>query len=385
MLLTSATGDVAMVGSDHADARVVGVVSPSQRVVVSGSPSANGTLIEWRSTRTGEVTSSTEIAGAFRPVAIDTTDKVVALIDGDPNDHSRPSTAVVLADASQGERRRWTIAGAVVPEAFANFVTDIATGLPAGVFAIEYLDQSTYRVRVIDTTSGALGLPLNLRSKGETVDQVMTAVSRTAVFDPMNQLLFTLYQGQATENGEQEGAFIHTLGLVNGVWCLDVPTALGLADHPGALAVSPDGARLYAASSTGGVAAYVVADITESPDMPTARTVVDYGTSIPGVAVAAQSEADLGRGSDRVTIAASNREVVVARGSDIIFLDPVSLELRSHITWDMDVEAVTVLRDGTIVIAGTGRMTMISPDHQRLLDERTLPIEGEITRLAVVG
>ncbi len=51
----------------------------------------------------------------------------------------------------------------------------------------------------------------------------------------------------------------------------------------------------------------------------------------------------------------------------------------------MSVEALTVLDDGSIIIVGSGRMTMVSPDDQ-ILAERILPADmGEVTRVAVVG
>ena len=189
----------------------------------------------------------------------------------------------------------------LVPEAFADAFDSSAAGLPIGVFVIEYLAANTYRVRVIDTASGQLGLPLNLRDKSQTVDEVMTAVSRTAVFEPNNQLLFTLYQ-DASEGGENVGSFIHTLGLFDGVWCLDVPAKLGLADHPGALAVNPAGSRLYVASSIGGVAGYVVSDITDpGPEMPAAR-----------------ATAALGGDAFRAAIGASQDQVVVALDGRVV-------------------------------------------------------------------
>jgi hypothetical protein len=51
----------------------------------------------------------------------------------------------------------------------------------------------------------------------------------------------------------------------------------------------------------------------------------------------------------------------------------------------MDVEALTALDDGSIVMVGTGRMTMVSPDD-RIMAERVLP-EGmnDVTRVAAVG
>jgi hypothetical protein len=337
-------------------------MSPTGKVVVSASYMGGRTMVEWHQVRNDEIAPPVMLDGDFRPAALAQDGKLAALISS-----GTTSTTVVLATPSGGEVRRWTFDSVIVPEAFANAFDPAGDGLPIGVFVIEYLAKDTYRVRVIDTATGQLGLPLNLRSKGQTVDEVMTAVSRTAVFDPMNQMLFTLYQ-DASEGGENVGSFIHTLGLVNGVWCLDVPKELGLADHPGALAISPDGSRLYAASSIGGVAGYAVDDITSSPDMPKARTVISLGAS-----------------AQRAAIGASDHEVVVALGGSIFRRDPATLVDRDHFTWDMSVDALTVLDDGSVIIVGSGRMTLVSPDDQ-ILDERILPSDmGEVTRVAVVG
>jgi hypothetical protein len=362
LAVTTKDGQVLTFSPHEAPVVTAGVMAPTGEVVVSASTMAGRTTIEWHHVRTDEISASVQIDGDFRPSAVAQDGKLVALIGS-----TATSTTVVLATPSGGEERRWTFDATLVPEAFAN-AYETGSELPIGVFVIEYLDTNTYRVRVIDTATGELGLPLNLRDKGQTVDEIMTAVSRTAVFDSQNQLLFTLYQ-DATEGGENVGSFIHTLGLINGVWCLDVPRELGLADRPGALAVSPDGARLFAASSTGGVAGYNVADITTyGPDMPTAR-----------------ATAALGGEATRAAVGASDSEVVVALDGRLNRLDPVTLAVRDSFTWDMDVEALTVLDDGSLIIVGTGRMTMVSPDD-RLIAERILPGDfAEITRVSVIS
>lgn len=360
--LTTKEGHV-VTFSRHEDPIVTpGVMSPTGRVVVSASFMAGRTMVEWHDVRTDVISSAVQIDGDVHPTAVAQDGKLVALVGS-----SGTRTTVVLATPAGGEVRRWTFDSVLVPEAFAN-AFDAAGALPLGIFVIEYLAEHTYRVRVIDTATGQLGLPLNLRDKSQTVDEVMTAVSRTAVFEPNNQLLFTLYQ-DASEGGEHVGSFIHTLGLFNGVWCLDVPAELGLADHPGALAVDPTGTRLFAASSIGGVAGYQISDITGgSAGMPEARATTT-----------------LGRDAPRVAIGASNDEVVVALDGRLFRLDPVTLAVRDAFTWDMSVEALTVLDDGSLIIVGTGRMTMVSADD-RIMAERILPGgTGEVTRVAVAG
>jgi len=363
LALTTTDGHV-VTFSPHEDPIVTpGVMAPSGKVVVSADSQAGRTVVEWHHLRTDEISASAQLDGELHPTAVAQDGKLVALVGS-----SGTTTTVVLATPAKGEVRRWQFDSVLVPEAFSNAFEEGGDGLPIGVFVIEYLAEHTYRVRVIDTASGQLGLPLNLRDKSQTVDEVMTAVSRTAVFEPNNQLLFTLYQ-DATEDGENVGSFIHTLGLFNGVWCLDVPKELGLADHPGALAVTPDGSRLFAASSTGGIAGFAVDDITNfGPDMPAARQTAALGASAP-----------------RVAVGASKDEVVVALGGALFRLDPATLAVRDSFNWDMDVEALTALDDGSIVIVGTGRMTMVSPDDQ-IMAERVLPAGmNEVTRVAAVG
>jgi hypothetical protein len=86
----------------------------------------------------------------------------------------------------------------------------------------------------------------------------------------------------------------------------------------------------------------------------------------------------------RVAIAASQDQVILALGGSLYRLDPATLEVRDAFTWDMDIEAVTLLDDGSALIVGSGRMSLVSPDKQ-LLAERALPDNaGEITRVTVL-
>jgi hypothetical protein len=363
LAVTAKPGHVITFSPDQDPIVTPGLMGPAGNVVVSSDTFGDRSTIEWHDVRTDQISASVVIGGEVRPTAIAEDGKLVALtgIVG-------KQTTVVLATPTRGEVRRWVFDALLVPEAFANAFDPAGDGLPIGVFALEYFDNDSYRVRVIDTATGELGLPLNLRDKSQSVDEVMTAVSRMAVFEPVNQLLFTLYQDAQGWDGA--GSFIHTLGLINGVWCLDVPAELALAENAGALAVSPDGSRLFAASGGGGVAGFLVNDLTTiTPEVqePEARTTAALGVS-----------------ADIVAIGASNDEVVVAVGGSIFRLDPDTLEVRDSFTWDMAVEALTVLDDSSLVLVGSGRMTMVSPEDQ-LLAERPLPSGiTEVTRVAVV-
>jgi hypothetical protein len=361
LAVTAKPGHVITFSPDQDPIVRPGLMGLAGNVVVSSDTFGDRSTIEWHDVRTDQISASVVIDGEVRPTAIAEDGKLVALtgIVGE-------QTTVILATPTKGEVRRWVFDALLVPEAFANAFDPAGDGLPIGVFALEYFDNESYRVRVIDTATGELGLPLNLRDKSQSVDEVMTAVSRMAVFDPVNQLLFTLYQ--SAQGWDGAGSFIHTLGLVNGVWCLDVPAELALAENAGALAVSPDGSRLFAASGGGGVAGFVVNDVTTiTPQEPEARTTAALGAS-----------------ADIVAIGASNDEVVVAVGGSIFRLDPDTLAVRDSFTWDMSVEALTVLDDSSIVLVGSGRMTMVSADDQ-LMAERPLPSGiTEVTRVAVV-
>ena len=354
LTLLASDSTVAMYDGTGRAVELSGILTAGGDAVVSATTDVPGsTRVEWHRVPTGDLLAGHVIDGDLTVSAVSSDGTLAALTDAEPGGTSTTSNIVVV-NRNDGVLGQWSLAGNVVPEAFANAYVAEGNGMPIGVFAIEYLKADVYRVRVIDTATGELGLPLNLRDKSQTVDEAMTAVSRTAVFDRRNELLFTLYQG-TVDDMEDQYAFIHTLGLINGVWCLEVPEQLDLGEHTGALAVTPVGDRLYVASPNGGVASYRVSDLTDINAEPVAETVAQLDLS-----------------GSRVAIAATGDEVVVAFGSTVARLDPVTLAVRDTFVWDMGIEAVAVTDNSDVIIAGDARMTRISADH-RLVAERPLP------------
>lgn len=186
---------------------------------------------------------------------------------------AKERTTVVIAD-EDGERYRTELDGNFVVEAFGRRLGP--DGLPAQLFLLEHVpaDAPThYRVRVLSTETDAVSLPLNLRDKSQQLDERMAGVSRSQVLADEDGLLFTLYRGtiDGTPDGEPY-AFVHTLDLADGVWCLDVDPSLELDRLPGSLAVA--GHRLYLASANGRVASMPVPSITDPSRTPTTDWVV---------------------------------------------------------------------------------------------------------------
>ena len=183
----------------------------------------------------------------------------------------RQRTRIVVADPS-GERpvRALRLAGNFEPEAFSSDGTHL--------FVLEYLPAAAperYRVRRVEIASGTV-VPLLLRDRSLVppgAEEEMRGEGRQAVLAPDRSRLYTLY----LHRGEHEytrdlisgadvpqvHAFVHVLSLTEGwAYCLDLPSPFG--EQPAgthALAVSPNGTRLFIGELTTGQVA--VADTTE--------------------------------------------------------------------------------------------------------------------------
>ena len=342
------------------------LVTPDGRSAVEFATAGSDTELTWHDLTTGVGSAPTRIAGTLTATALDPNAQIVALTATPAPGH----TEIVIAGAD-GERFRRTYDAELLPEGFANAWE--STELPIGLFVIEYLDRSTgltgprtYQVRVIDLLTGDLRLPLNLRNKGETVDEQMTGFARTHVTSERDGLLFTLYRGVNSDDSNY--AFVHTLGFVNGVWCLDVPAELGLDQLPGGLALAPDGSRLFVGSANGMVAEYVVDDILNPDRLPVAaRTSRAVASDATGVGAPA--------------LALTDDELILAGPSQINWLSRDDLTISAAVKWPDRVEALIATPNQTVLIATSGRLSHVGRDGE-IRVQLDLPVDiGPVTQL----
>ena len=241
------------------------------------------TLVAWAALPSGERTGAQLIQGiALEATAVSHDGEVVALTDfadepvADQIAGAKETTTLVLASRDGAIGAKYGLDGNFVAEAFGRRIG--ADGLPAQLFLLEYFPAGSpthYRVRVLSTETGEISLPLNLRDKTQSVDERMAGISRSQVIADEHGLLFTLYRATADMPDGHPYAFVHTLDLADGVWCLDVDPSLALDRLPGTLAVGGD--RLYVASSNGRVGSFRIPSISDPNRDPTMEWVVEVG------------------------------------------------------------------------------------------------------------
>ena len=150
---------------------------------------------------------------------------------------------------------------------------------------------------------------------------------------------------------------MHTLGFVNGVYCLDLPRQLGLATLPGAITLLDHETELAVVSANGTVSEFAIDDITDPSKTPapirTTAVWADPNTAGPAVA-------------------ANGSTLLIGQNDVLRWIDPTSLTIRAVQHWDMSIEAVTLLPNGNAIAAGTRRVSDITPDGQ-LAAEIPLP------------
>jgi hypothetical protein len=330
-----------------------GIVGLDGRTLVDVVSRDTGTTeVHWADVFTGEKLSHAVLAGSHLvPTVTDTNGQFVALVtEGDERldgaiSPGRRSSTIVIADRDGGEQYRTTLDGNYYPEAFGNSIGP--AGIPDAVYLLEYLpaDAPThYRVRVLQTSTGEIGLPVNLRDKSRQVDATMAGISRTQVVSGhAGGLVFTLYRGVAGEGDRHGYAFVHTLGLAGGVWCLDIAPEMELDIEPGALAVAGD--RLVVASANGTVGSYAIGAVLDPAREPVMDVVTQYLQP-----------------DGQPVLAATGDRLWVAWANFVYELDPVTLEMVTSAPRQLaqPVTAMAATVDGLLVAHTDG--TVVASD-----------------------
>jgi hypothetical protein len=155
----------------------------------------------------------------------------------------RRRTQLVISGESTEEVRRLTLEGNYEPEALS---VDGST-----LFVIRYLparNPNRYQVRQLDLASGQVG---GVYTPDAHLQEAMGGTARVQAATPDGARLYTLYTLGA---GDSKRAFIHTLAL-DELWahCIDLPASFATkAQTATAMALSPEGDRLYVANSAAG-------------------------------------------------------------------------------------------------------------------------------------
>ena len=372
LAVMSTDGHVVVIRDGVMGKPVVGRVAADHQTLITTSFANGTTSLAWTGLGDGREHSRLELDGDLTAVATDLSGKIVAMTRANPA--SAGGTEIVIV-THKGEAFRKGYASELLPEGFSD--ADSQGKLPASLFVIEYLDPPSndtaaprrYRIRVLDTSTGDLALPFNLRNKGETVDESMLGFSRTHVTSRRNGLLFTLYRGLGSD--EANYAFVHTLGFVNGVWCLDLPSELSLGQLPGAVVLVDGEKRLLVASANGYVTEFVINDITDPGRQPVPTRTVKVWSANPNGGAPSLSFAD--------------GQILVGQDDALRLINSATLATTTTLHWDMRIEAVALLAGGDALAAGTGRISRISPAGE-LTGEDYLPGDfGPVAQIVIVG
>jgi hypothetical protein len=291
----------------------------------------------------------------------------------------RTTSRFVVTDGA-GSTQELTLPGNFAPEAFGWFDATSGPARPMSLQLIEYLPPehpTRYRVRTLDLATGALGLPVSLRSKATLVDESMAGISRTQVYAATSSLLFTLYQPAPLDPADVEPdysvwdyGFVHTLATESaGVWCIDLPEELGMTGNAGALALSPGETTLYVVTGAGKLGVIQTMD-------PTALRV--SRTADLGVTVAETEQPVMVAGPDHVWI---------GMGRQLLMVDPRTLAVEGRTELPAAVTALTLDPDsGELLAADDGQLRRWAVDAAGALTqtgELRLPDGlGEVARIA---
>lgn len=332
VLFVPTSGGIDVVSAARGDITATipgGVASPDFSVLASTERRGDSTVVR-RLDPAGNVLGRTTIAGDVTARVVSGSGELVALT-GPRSAGSTPyvpdgrsTTRVVVVGGSQ-EPRDYKLEGNFEPEAFSTNDREL--------FLLEYIPAQAptrYRVRRLRLARGKV-LPIG-RLKAAAPDQ-MQGTGRTHTYSPDGTELYTLYTQQHEEGHESGGfagehAFVHLLNL-KGSWthCIDLPDTFG-AGHAtaSAMAVDPDGSRLFVLDWSNGEVAVV-----RPGKLKVERSIsVDFGST-----------------DDETFAQATTSRLYVAGGSEVVVLDATDLRVIDRWPMDNEVTGLTLSDDGS--------------------------------------
>ncbi len=336
---------------------------PGRSELVSTRIDDGDTVVAILDPATGEPSSTARLRGelAVRVVAAD--GSRVALM-APPADGQEPwapvprsSTEIVVADA-QGTQapQRYRLAGNFEPEAFSSD--------GGHLFLISYVppvNPSAYRVAKLDLATGRVK---DVLGRDKAPSETMGGTRLNQVLSPQGDRLYTLYTDQPSEYAEGYGgdaytsgggwggessssvAFVHTLSLdERWAFCAGLPRAFGSGPADAkAIAVSPDGRRVFVVDVDHGLVAELAARSME---------------------VARLARVDLSRlssGSTMAGVGDDGRTLFVGRGDAIASIDTDAM--RASAPWSLGgtLGGMTLSPDGRHLYAALpGRVEQLEP------------------------
>jgi hypothetical protein len=334
-VLDSATGSVRFSGSGTP------AFADWSRIFTATTTAGTTVLKEYQTT-TGETLSTIRIQGELAIRVVSEHGGKVALMAPLPPDASRRTpqprafTDIVVTDAIGLQHpTRFHLKGNFEPEAFS---TD-----GRSLFMIRYFPPTNpvaYQVASLDLAEGSVYPVLGRRK--EPVE-TMRGSRLEQVSSPDGTRLYTLYTSQPPAYAEGHDAsqaragrpvaFIHTLAL-DGGWavCVGLPKPFWGGDPASeAMAISPDGSRLFVADTARGVVAAV----------DTANLTVVRTTRVTLGHVAGSSP--------RAAVSPDGRELFVADGASLMVLDTDTLRIQDVLGVAGPVSGLAFGADGSIL------------------------------------
>jgi hypothetical protein len=243
-----------MAGTGEVAFRVPGAVTtPDFSRVFRAVDGPGNTVLSAIDTTKGESTWTRYVDAGLEPRVAATDESVVLMPrraqpgSGPYRPEGRATTTMVIV-RPQGEAQRLELAGNYEPEAFS---TD-----GKALFLVEYrppMHPEVYSVRQLDLTTQAI---TPVPSPDKDLQEDMRGTARTQAMAPDGTRLYTLYTLELphADGTVDRHAFVHVLDLrERWAHCVDLPVAFATtSETAGALAVSPDGDRLFVANRKAG-------------------------------------------------------------------------------------------------------------------------------------